>query len=1035
MKTKLTLRAFLACGTLQAAASGFAQTLPPLQSGSPLPPTPSVEGAVVELSPFTVNATADKGYRAENTLAGSRLNTNLRDTPSSVSVFTEKFLQDLGINQIEDFIGYTVGATLGVQDTNAASNANAAINGSLLVRGVDIRGIGSSLGLDYFKSITPNDSYRIGRYDESRGPNGILFGISSAGGLINQSSILATTNRDSGKVGYEFGSGAVSANRWDFRANQVVIPQKLAFAVSAVDQQNSGWRKPDYQDKRRLFGTLTFTPTDRITLRVSGERGNEFASRVAPYPLFDGALAWLDNRNAKGVAAVTFVPNNAATATPAQLVVGVVARNQGLTTAVPGIRRFVYIENDGTLFNSAGTLLTGSYDNPAVRSPPGEPGVSGVTLSINDPSYLPQSLNSGGPGMYRSQNLHNYTVSLDWRITNRLNFNFSHNYQHTDLQSPVITGTSPMLSGDANTLQGVGGPANPYVGRLYIDATWINGDHRAHYRESRASLAYDLEPKWKWLGTHRIASMFSRSRDVDSYNNQVWGFFGAPFNAAADNQSNRISQRIYLDEKNPASFQAPDWRTLPKTAKVGTTTYDTGWINGAAGTNNSYATQDSEAKLAVVQSHFWNRRLVTTFGYRVDSADITSYAFGTDPVLKSSIVDYDVSKATVNSVRGITRTQGAVFHATSWGSLIANWSTNIGIPTFTNKVLPYGLIPSPSKGEGSDYGIALDLLENRLSMKAVYFQTDSRGNTGSGGIDARYNQRNIRIADALQGPLVGPGLAYTAAQWAPIRSSITVPVSAAMFDQTTSGYEFSAVANPTRNWRLTATYSYTDRIRKNSSGADAIPWYGYTFANGLLVEGVKQNADSSYTITPSAFTTTGTVAKWIELAAKSPAADLARLVTASSITAAQEILNMIRDINDDIQQNEQRWGLRPHKVSFFSAYDFTTGRLKGLTAGAGYRWRSPNVIGRYANGSEIQGRALSGVDVMLRYSHKVSEWRLRGTLSYQLNVTNVLDQHGIIPQRFSSTPDFQIPGGRGIGYSRVDFIDPRTIRFTTTFSY
>jgi iron complex outermembrane receptor protein len=1012
----------------------LAAQIAPAPAASTAPARPASD-EVIELSPFTVNASADKGYRAENTLAGSRLNTSLRDTPSSVSVFTEKFLEDLGINQIEDLIGYTVGATLAVQDTNAAPNANAAINGQSLVRGIDIRGIGSSQGLDYFKSITPNDSYRVGRYDESRGPNGILFGISSAGGLMNQSSVTATTNRNSGRISYQLGSGAVEANRWEFRANQVVVPKKLALAVSAVDQKNAGWRKPDYQDKRRFFGTLTFTPTDRVTLRVTGERGNELGSRVAPYPLFDGGLAWLDNRNAKGVAAVTFVPNNAATATPAQLAVGVVGRNQGLSTAVPGIRRFVYVDNDGSFFNSAGTLLTGSYDNPAVRSPSGQPGVSGVTLVVNDPSYLPRELNSGGPGMYRDQNLHNYTVSLDWRITNRLTLNFSHNYQHTDLQTPVITGSSPMLSGDPNTLQGVAGPANPYVGRLYIDATWLNGDHRAHYRESRLSLAYDLQPKWKWLGTHRLASMYSRSRDVDYYNNRVWGLFGAPFNTAADNQSNRISQRIYLDESNPASFQAPDWRRLPKTARVGTTTYETGWINGAGNTNQSYATQDSDARLAVVQSHFFNRRLITTLGYRVDSADIASFAFGTDPVLKSAIVDYDESKAVVNSVRGITRTQGAVLHVTSWGSLIANWSTNIGIPSFKEKVLPYGLLPSPPKGEGSDYGISLDLFDNRLAVKAVYFQTDSTGNIGSGGIDARYNQRNIRIADALQIPLVGPGLAYSAAEWATIRPTITVPVSAASFDQTTSGYELSVVANPTRNWRVTATYSYTDRIRSNSSGADAIPWYGFTFDGKLLKEGVRQNADASYTITPSAFTTTGTVAKWLELAAKSPAADLTRLVTTGTTTAAQEILNIIRDINDDIQQNEQRWGLRPHKVSVFSAYDFTTGRLKGLSAGAGYRWRNANIIGRYADGSEIQGRALTGVDAMLRYAHKVSAGRFRGTMNYQLNISNVLDRDGIIPQRFSSTPDVQVPGGRGVAYSRVDFVEPRSIRFTTTFSY
>jgi hypothetical protein len=530
--------------------------------------------------------------------------------------------------------------------------------------------------------------------------------------------------------------------------------------------------------------------------------------------------------------------------------------------------------------------------------------------------------------------------------------------------------------------------------------------------------------------------MYSQSEDTDRYNSRVWGFLGAPFNAAADNQSNRISQRVYLDESNKAGFHAADWRRLPRTATVGTTTYNTGWIDGSAGGSNSYATQESDARLAVIQSHFFNRRLVTTFGYRVDRADITSYAFTTDPVLKSPVVDYDPSKATVNNVEGSTSTQGVVVHATSWASLIANWSTNIGIPTFTNKVLPYGLIPDPSKGKGSDYGVSVDLFDKRLSMKAVYFTTDSTGNTGSGGIDQRYNQRNVRIADALQGQLVGPGLPYTAEQWAPIRADITVPVNAAMFDQTSEGYEFSAVANPTRNWRVTATYSYTDRIRANSSGADAIPWYGYTYADtGLLVEGVKQNPDASYTIDPSAYTTTGTVAQWLELSAKSPTADLTKLITTGTTTAAQEILNMTRDINEDIDLNERRWGLRPHKVSFFTAYDFTEGRLKGFSTGVGYRWRSANIIGENADGSEIRGRELSAVDLMLRYSHRVAAGAFRGTMSYQLNVSNLFDNDGFMPQRFSSTPDFMVPGGRGVGYSRIDFIDPRAVRLTTTFSF
>lgn len=38
---------------------------------------------VVELSPFEVNASHDVGYQATNTLAGSRLNTALKDTAAS----------------------------------------------------------------------------------------------------------------------------------------------------------------------------------------------------------------------------------------------------------------------------------------------------------------------------------------------------------------------------------------------------------------------------------------------------------------------------------------------------------------------------------------------------------------------------------------------------------------------------------------------------------------------------------------------------------------------------------------------------------------------------------------------------------------------------------------------------------------------------------------------------------------------------------------------------------------------------------------
>ena len=77
----------------------------------------------------------------------------------------------------------------------------------------------------------------------------------------------------------------------------------------------------------------------------------------------------------------------------------------------------------------------------------------------------------------------------------------------------------------------------------------------------------------------------------------------------------------------------------------------------------------------------------------------------------------------------------------------------------------------------------------------------------------------------------------------------------------------------------------------------------------------------------------------------------------------------------------------------------------------------------------------SVADFMLRYRHSVGTGRLRGTLSYQVNISNLFNQDGRLPQRFSTIPPYDIPGGRGVAYSRFDLLEPRSIRLTTTFSY
>ena len=73
-------------------------------------------------------------------------------------------------------------------------------------------------------------------------------------------------------------------------------------------------------------------------------------------------------------------------------------------------------------------------------------------------------------------------------------------------------------------------------------------------------------------------------------------------------------------------------------------------------------------------------------------------------------------------------------------------------------------------------------------------------------------------------------------------------------------------------------------------------------------------------------------------------------------------------------------------------------------------------------------------DMMMAYTRKLG--RLPGRVRFQVNVSNLLNERDIIPVRLSTSatmPDgFEVPGGRGLAFSRHDLVTPREIRFTTT---
>jgi hypothetical protein len=219
---------------------------------------------------------------------------------------------------------------------------------------------------------------------------------------------------------------------------------------------------------------------------------------------------------------------------------------------------------------------------------------------------------------------------------------------------------------------------------------------------------------------------------------------------------------------------------------------------------------------------------------------------------------------------------------------------------------------------------------------------------------------------------------------------------------------------------------------------EAVAFYGLKRADeALLVQPVTQDATGRYLINTAAIESGGAVAKWIELGGKSPAANPSTLTTSNGSTIAREVFDLVAAFNDEREAQIKRWGVRPHKISLFTAYDVRSGRFEGFTIGGGWRWRSANVIGANSKGEEINGKALAAADLMLGWSRKFKG--LPGRFRFQVNIANVLNQDDIVPSRIATSaavPDgFVLPGGHGLAYTRYDLVQPREFRFTTTYSF
>ncbi|MEN9403580.1 MAG: hypothetical protein RL091_2283 [Verrucomicrobiota bacterium] len=268
----------------------------PLSAQTATPDATSKEETLV-LSPFVVGANDSVGYSANSTLAGTRINTALRDVGASISIITPEFLSDTASTNLGELLSLTTATEVGGiggnfagggQDSGRSDQSDARENPEGNQR---VRGIGpATLTRDFFLTDIPFDSYNTSGVTISRGPNSLLFGIGNPAGIIEASLIKAQLGRNRTEIAVRYGSN--NSYRSTLDLNRMLVKNRLAFRIASVGEQNNFDQTPAFDRKRRLYGTVEAVLREgerssvigKAALRVSGEVGDLRSNPVNVIP-------------------------------------------------------------------------------------------------------------------------------------------------------------------------------------------------------------------------------------------------------------------------------------------------------------------------------------------------------------------------------------------------------------------------------------------------------------------------------------------------------------------------------------------------------------------------------------------------------------------------------------------------------------------------------------------------------------------------------------------------------------------------------
>jgi hypothetical protein len=915
----------------------------------------------VVLTPFIVDTSTDKGYVAVNSLAGGRNNTPLAITPTSVSSLTSVFIDDLQLTNATDALKWTMNAIPG----NFAPNVGS--GNEFNSWGTNLRGAGTGPQggtpptVNFFPLYAVKDFFNVDRFEIDLGPNSILFGVGSLGGVTTSYTKKARFDTDFTEFDLVVNSYGGARLTIDTNKRMSLFKKDdFALRINVLGDHDEDWRKDDLIKRWGVSEAATFKISDNTSVRFDAEAYEavlpQFAENMQDhYSKWDGVTA-----SQTWGAAPT----------------GGTANSQSMAEWGGPSSFQLWIPSEGTLMNwGAGYASTGLADGPFYTNAVMRP----YAYSLQNPGYWP-----AGTGTEIVPSLPNMDFTVGpkdgnntlkyYTLTAYIDQKFN---EHCELELSAYRFSNTEVSKDFESPSNVfidinkempNGAANPEYGQKYSDM-FLDEQLQDHsVNEFRAQLNYHFDtsvfnvPVKEWMSAS-VGDQFTLL-----WTREYMGSFGdnypAPWNTSTWTED-MIWAREYWNQPN-TSINIPNvinghpvvYQALP---------YN--WFDHDLATEIKYYG-------VVSQTRFWDDRLNVTLGARRDQ-------YYSD-LLQSVRPPYGLPFPQGHSYEdtaGYTYDAGVVGYFTKTLAAVYNFSENL-------QPIGGGVSPSlvgttfgAAQAKSNSVGLRFSTDDGKYYVTADYYKDVSHGiisnDTGSVPIQGIWNDyykaggtaTDIGPAGNLSGML---GNYQTQFNYADTE------------DLQDTGYEFSAVANPTPNWRFQASYAIPKSVVNND-----IPGTRAYFAAHL-----------------AEWTTVGNGGTVLDGAVKTDLTNAETQLTNTSITATNQ-------------------GLVKSTFNVVAAYTFTDTWAKGFTLGAG-----ATALGAQetSTGGTLFSPAYTTYIAFLKYETVYHAAGHRLHVTYQFNVDNLTDNKNLVFTGYNTNGTMS----QGANFY---YLDPRKFTLSAALRY